>query len=182
MLKGTRITLRSVRRDDLPLLCEFNNDLEMELTGGGDPPFPQSLERLQAEFDQNAAKGGRDGASFAIEADGKLIGQCGLFGFEFCHGVNNHCELGIGIGDKEYWGKGYGTEAVSLLLDWAFTHRNMNRVFLSTISNNERAIACYKKCGFVIEGRLREHAWNRGAYVDLIYMGILKSDWERSTG
>lgn len=179
MLKGKRISLRSVRRDDLPLLCEFNNDLEMELTGGGDPPFPQSLERLQAEFDQNAAKGGRDGAFFAMEADGKLIGQCGLFGFEFCSGVNNHCELGIGIGDKEYWGKGYGTEAVNMLLEWAFVHRNMNRVFLSTISNNERAIACYKKCGFQAEGRLRQHAWNRGQYVDLIYMGILKSEWEQ---
>lgn len=55
----------------------------------------------------------------------------------------------------------------------------MHRVFLSTISNNERAIACYKKCGFVVEGRLREHAWNRGRYVDLIYMGILKPEWEQ---
>src|SRR5437764_1196506 len=94
MLRGDRITLRGMRRDDLPILWEFNNDLEMELAGGGDPPFPQSLERMQAEFDQNAAKGGRDGAYFAIELDGRLIGQCGLFGFEFCHGVNNHCELG----------------------------------------------------------------------------------------
>src|SRR2546427_4081236 len=100
MLKGSRVVLRGIRREDLPQVCEFNNDLEMELAGGGDPPLPQSLERLQAEFDQNAAKGGRDGAWFAIEVDGKLIGQCALFNFEQCKGVNQNCELGIGIGEK----------------------------------------------------------------------------------
>jgi len=50
MLQGKRVTLRGVRREDLPILCEFNNDLEMEVVGGGDPPLPQSLERLQAEL------------------------------------------------------------------------------------------------------------------------------------
>src|SRR5436305_9969446 len=102
--------------------------------------MPQSLERLQAEFDQNAAKGGRDGAWFAIEVDGKLIGQCALFNFEQCQGVNRNCELGIGIGEKSLWGKGYGSEASRLLLEWAFVHRNMHRVYLTTLATNERAI------------------------------------------
>ena len=179
MLKGSRIVLRGITRGDLPKLSEFNNDLELELAGGGDPPMPQSLERLQAEFDQNAAKGGRDGAWFAIELDGLMIGQCALHGFESCHGVNNNCELGIGIGEKESWGKGYGTEAVLLLLDWAFRYRNMHRVWLSTMSTNERALRCYLACGFVEEGRLREHLWSDGKYVDFIYMGVLRSEWEK---
>ena len=55
MLHSDRITLRALRRDDLPHLLAFNNDLAVELAGGGDPPMPQSLERLQAEFDQNGA-------------------------------------------------------------------------------------------------------------------------------
>src|SRR5262249_7661641 len=67
MLKGKRIILRGIRRDDLPKICEFNNSLEVELAGGGDPPLPQSLERLQADFDQNASKDSRDGSAFAIE-------------------------------------------------------------------------------------------------------------------
>ena len=59
MLKGDRVTLRGIRRDDLPRLCEFNNDIEVEVAGGGDPPMPQSLERLQAEWDKQASEGGR---------------------------------------------------------------------------------------------------------------------------
>src|SRR5205809_315989 len=90
MLKGPRITLRGIRRDDLPKLCEFNNSLEFELAGGGDPPLPQALERLQADFDQNASKDSRDGSMFAIEVDGQVIGMCALHGFEFCRGVNHH--------------------------------------------------------------------------------------------
>jgi RimJ/RimL family protein N-acetyltransferase len=102
MFKGEKVILRGLTRADLPRLWEFNNDLEVELAGGGDPPIPQSLARLEADYDQQAAKGGRDGASFAIEADGKFIGQCALFNFnETAH----TCELGIAIGDKAYWGR-----------------------------------------------------------------------------
>src|SRR5689334_11537326 len=117
MLTGERITLRAIERDDLPLLWAYNNDLAVELAGGGDPPMPQSLARLQAEFDAKAATGGRDGATFAIVVDRRCIGTCGLFGQSETDG---HVELGIGIGDQTYWNRGYGRETVTLLLDYAF--------------------------------------------------------------
>ena len=81
MLTGERVTLRAMRREDLPRLWEFNNDLEVELAGGGDPPMPQSLERLQADFDREAAAGGRDNAWFAIDVGGVFVGHCGLMHF-----------------------------------------------------------------------------------------------------
>src|SRR5690348_7614639 len=111
MLRGERVLLRAMKREDLPRLCEMNNDVEVELVSGGDPPKPQTLEHLQAEYDQRASKGGRDEGIFAIEADGKLIGQAGVVSF---HETFRHCELGIIIGDKEYWGRGYGREVVNL--------------------------------------------------------------------
>ena len=175
MLQGEKVLLRALRREDLPRLCVFNNDLEVELAGGGDPPFPQSLERLQAEFDSEAAKGGRNGPAFAIEADGQLIGQCALFQFDE---VAHTAMLGIGIGDKSYWGRGYGGEAIRLLLDYAFRLRNLRRVWLSVNSTNERAIRAYRACGFVEEGRLRQHVWSNGAYIDLVYMGLLRTEWQ----
>jgi len=175
MLRGEKVTLRAIERDDLPLLCRWNNDVEVELAGGGDPPIPQSLARLQAAFDQDAAKGGRDGAGFAIEADAKLIGQCGLRGF---NETDRTCELGITIGERDYWSRGYGRDAVRLLLDYAFRLRNMRKVFLSVWGNNPRAIRCYLACGFVEEGRLREHVWSAGGYEDLVYMGVLRRDWQ----
>lgn len=174
MLKSEKIILRAIRRDDLERLCEFNNDVEVELAGGGDPPMPQSLERLQAEFDANASKGGRDGAGFAIEADGKFIGQCALFQFD---DIAHTCALGITIGDKAYWGRGYGTDALRLLLDYAFRLRNLRRVYLTVNGTNERAIRAYRRCGFVEEGRLRGHVWSDGEYIDLVYMGILRDEW-----
>lgn len=174
MLKSERITLRAITRDDLPLLCAFNNDLDVELAGGGDPPMPQSLERLQAEFDQDAAKGGRDGSRFAIESDGKFIGQCGLFNVDDTAHV---CELGIAIGDKDYWGRGYGRESITLLLKHAFQYRNFRKVFLRVHGSNERAIRAYHACGFVEEGRLRAHVWSDGRYDDLVYMGVMQADW-----
>jgi RimJ/RimL family protein N-acetyltransferase len=177
MLKGEKVILRGISRADLPRLWEFNNDLEVELAGGGDPPIPQSLARLEAEYEQEAAKGGRDGASFAIEADGQFIGQCALFNFnETAH----TCELGIAIGDRAYWGRGYGREAVALLLDYAFRLRNFHKVWLTVQGNNDRAIRAYAACGFVEEGRLRAHVWSNGRYVDLVQMGILREEWQQN--
>jgi RimJ/RimL family protein N-acetyltransferase len=177
MLRGERVTLRALSRDDLPRLWAFNNDLAVELAGGGDPPMPQSLERLQAEFDQNAAKGGRDGTTFAIEVGGTFIGTCGLFGASEIDGTT---ELGIGIGDKDYWGRGYGREAVALLVEYAFRMLNRRKVWLRVWGNNERGIRAYRACGFVEEGRLRAHAWSDGQFHDLVLMGLLRDAWAAS--
>ncbi len=174
MLAGNKVILRGIRREDLPRLWQFNNDLEVELAGGGDPPIPQSLERLLAEYDQDVSRGGRDGAQFAIEADGKIIGQCGLSHFNPTAGT---CELGIIIGDKDYWGHGFGRETVGLLLDYAFRLRNFRKVWLWTHGDNERAIRAYRACGFVEEGRLREHVYSNGGYTDAVYMGVLRHEW-----
>ena len=171
MLVGNRVTLRAARREDMLSIWRFNNDVEVELAGGGDPPIPQSLERLLAEFDTETAKGGRNGAGFVIEADGQCIGHCGLFQFDE---TARTAGLGITIGDKAYWGQGYGREAVQLLLDYAFRLRNLRRVWLTVFGRNERAIRAYRACGFVEEGRLREHVWSNGAYDDLVYMAVTR--------
>ncbi len=177
MLFGQRVTLRAIERDDVPTIHAINNDVAVELAGGGDPPWPQSLARAYADFEQGAAEGRRDGnahsVNFAIAADGKLIGFCGL----------NHrdpfaqtAELGITIGDKAYWGRGYGREAVGLLVDYGFTKLNLRRIYLRVQARNERAIRAYRACGFIEEGRLRQHVWSDGAYDDLLYMAVLRAD------
>lgn len=175
MLKGQRVILRAMTRDDLTRLAEFNNDVEVELSGGGDPPMPQSLARLQAEFEQRVSSGGRDGSDFAIEADGRFIGICALFNFDQ---TAHTCELGISIGDKDYWGRGFGRETVSVLLDYAFRLRNFHKVWLRVHGLNERAQRAYQSCGFVEEGRLRAHVWSNGVYDDLVHMGVLREEWQ----
>src|SRR5262249_31978774 len=110
MLKGSRVTLRAVTRDDLPRLMEFYNDVEVELLSGGEPPTPQSLSQVESDFEA-AFRYGRGEVRFAIEIDGKFVGHCGLFHVD---STAQTAELGIGIGDRDYWGKGYGREAINL--------------------------------------------------------------------
>lgn len=140
--------------------------------------MPQSLARLQAEFDQEAAKGGRDGMRFAIEAAGEFIGHCGLFNLNSTAGT---CELGITIGEKKYWGQGYGSESIRLLIEYAFRYQNFRKVWLHVHAANDRAVTAYRSCSFVEEGRLRAHVWSNGVYDDLLVMGLLRGDW-RSDG
>jgi RimJ/RimL family protein N-acetyltransferase len=172
MLKGEKLVLRPYRREDVPLIWQFRVDVEVELAGGGDPPKPITLQQVEAEYEKSEfifSEG------FAIEADSKLIGFCGLFGYD---NLSRICELGITIGDKEYWGKGCGKDAVRLLLDYGFRLRNVRRIWLSTSANNARAIRCYEACGFILEGTLRQHAYSNGEYVDTVHMGILREEWQ----
>ena len=177
MIQGKKVLLRAMHQDDLERLCTFNNDMDVELAGGGDPPLPQSLERLEAEFSEQNGSGGRDGTGFAIEADGTLIGQCALFSFD---NVGHTAELGITIGDKAYWGKGYGAEALSLLVTYGFQMHNLHKIHLNVHARNERAIRTYRACGFVEEGRLRQHVWSNGSYDDLVQMGLLRGEFVSS--
>lgn len=171
MIASERITLRGLRRSDLELLHLFNNTLEVAIASGGAPPTPQALERVLADHDSACTSGGRDGMRFAIEVTARaaLIGQCALFDLD---PVARTAELGIAIGDPSAWGQGYGAETVKLLLDYGLRHQNLRRVWLRVHADNERALRCYRRCGFVEEGRLRGHVWSSGAYRDVVLMGI----------
>ncbi len=85
--------------------------------------------------------------------------------------------VGIGIGKREDWGKGYGTDAMKVILRYAFQELNMRRVSLNTFEYNPRAIRSYEKAGFVHEGRIREYLCREGRRWDLIFMGILREEW-----
>ena len=107
--------------------------------------------------------------------DDKLIGTVGL------HNVNytNRCAtLGIFIGDKSGRNKGYGTEAIRLILEYGFKYLNLNNIKLDVLEFNERAQACYKKCGFKEYGRRRKSEFLYGKYYDRIEMDILAEEFD----
>lgn len=167
------MTLRALTRDDMETVWRFGNDVEVELLGGGSPPRPQTLPEFQEWFEEHVVKAKGKEVQFAMEADGKMIGWCGLWRFDWTHRT---CWLGISIGERDYWSHGYGRETIGLLLDYAFRLRNIRKVCLTTSSNNERAIRCYRACGFVEEGRLRAQLWCDGRYVDEVYMGVIHEE------
>ncbi len=86
--------------------------------------------------------------------------------------------VGIGLGERDYWGKGYGTEAMNILLGYAFRELGLRRVSLTVFEYNPRAIHSYEKVGFVHEGRLRQALNRDGRRWDILFMGILREEWE----
>lgn len=173
MLKGERVILRPMEEDDIAKQHEFNQDIELY---GLDCEHPHISPLKQAqEFYEERTKSNINIAAFAIEAEGKYIGFCSLMHLQDRFG---NLELGIMIGDREYWGQGYGKEVTKLLLDFGFHYLGGRRIALTTHAKNERAIGCYGACGFVEEGRLRKVIWIEGEYIDLVKMSILREEWE----
>src|SRR5439155_15559603 len=102
------------------------------------------------------------------------IGTCALSQLDI---DNGSALFHITIGEKDAWGRGYGTEATRLMVDHAFGGLGLHRIGLTVFSFNERAIRSYRSCGFIVEGRAREAIWRDGRWWDEIAMSILDSDW-----
>ncbi len=118
----------------------------------------------------------RQGDHFAI-VDGKsdeLIGGCGLLNLDH---INRIAEVGIFIGEKSYWNRGYGEEALRLLLDYGFNILNLNNIMLNVHAFNTRAIRCYRKIGFKEIGRRRRAKRIQGTSYDIIYMDVLAEEF-----
>ncbi len=174
VIDGDRVRLRALLPEHYPRLTEFMNDVEFELLKG-DSPQPRTLAAM-TEFLDHLVRD-KVNVTFAIEVDEVFIGSCGLFTFDQRAGT---AELGIGIGDRDYQGLGYGRQAVTLLADYGFRLLNLRKIWLKTSPENQRAIRSYQAVGFVHEGRQREHIWSDGRYVDVVLMALFRTDFPAS--
>jgi RimJ/RimL family protein N-acetyltransferase len=167
------VSLRTRTDDDLDVMYRISADLDT--WEERDPSEPGPLTR--AKFDARLARATDSDASeqivaFVVDVDGAAVGSASLFGFD---SFARHAEAGISL-VPEARGHGVGTAAILQLLEFGFVRRNLRRIHLQAIGSNTAALRSYEKAGFVIEGRLREHAWVRGAYEDIVLMGILRSE------
>lgn len=112
---------------------------------------------------------------FKKDDDEHPIGLIDLNGVKW---VSGDCWVGIGIGNRDDWGKGYGTDAMRVILRYAFCQLNLHRVSLSVFDYNPRAIRSYEKAGFVREGIEPEFLEREGKRWDVVVMGILRSEWK----
>ena len=107
-------------------------------------------------------------------AEDKLLGDIGL---SVVNWMSRDAFVGLGIGERDFWGRGYGTDVMKVILRYAFTEVNLRRVTLSVFEYNPRAVRSYEKAGFVHEGRMRQFLNREGKRWDLLFMGILRDEW-----
>jgi RimJ/RimL family protein N-acetyltransferase len=169
---GDRIRLRPEAATDIPTLARWFSDPEVTHWLHLSEMPRATIESETEKFERHQRDGERH--DWIIETlDDTPIGGISLVGIDPVH---FRAELGISIGEKEYWSGGYGTEAIRVILRHAFTDLGLNRVQLIADHDNDRAIRCYEKCGFRHEGVLRGHRLRYGKPLDMVMMGVLKSD------
>jgi len=176
-IEGRLIRLRAIEPSDAQRATVWINDREVTKNLMARYPISLAAER---EWAESASKSEYQEVRLAIETlERAHIGFCGLH-----HGrpEDRHAELGIMIGDKDYWNRGYGTDAMLTLVRFAFDTLNMHKVTLGVFAPNERARAVYRKIGFVEEGRSRDDYFQDGRYWDIVRMSVLEDEFRALHG
>ncbi len=159
---------------DGEVMARWKQDTEFARLLDSDPVRPSTPveERTRLERDETSP----NAVVFGLRTltDDKLIGFVALDGIAWHNGT---AYVAIGIGERDYWGKGYGTDAMRLMVRYGFEALHLRRISLDVFDYNPRAYRSYLKAGFKEEGRLRGYVHRDGQRWDMIYMGILREDW-----
>lgn len=175
-MTGKRVMLREYRQDDFPHIRKWVNDRATTEYLSPIFWFPQT-EADTTDFLNRAMRAAPNAAYFVIAdiKDESYIGQMDIFeiNWKIRKGI-----LGTVIGSEAARGKGYGTEALKLMQDYAFGVLGLERLELDVYAQNARAVRCYEKAGFKHEGTRRHAAMVNGAYADVHMMAVIKEDWQ----
>jgi len=177
MLKGKLVRLAAVDAKELAdVIVKWNRDSEYQRLAMIEPANQYSVKKLAEWGEKDQEKDPPEFYYFAIRdlENDRLLGSCGLGGDIF---PNGEAFVGIGIGNRQDWNKGYGTDAMKVLLRYAFEELNVRRVALSALENNARGIRSYEKAGFLYEGKSRGTIQRAGRRWDDVFMGILRDEW-----
>lgn len=172
---GDKVALGPIHKKLIPDMLRWENDFAVTVLSG-DPIRPVTLESIAARYEQESKEINPRSVEFAIyeRATSRCIGTAGLRHINKTH---RNAEFGIMIGEKDCWGKGYGTETTILVLDYAFTVLGLHNILLSTYGYNERAVRAYTRAGFRVIGRQREAARQGNQVYDIIIMDCLATEF-----
>ncbi|MBN1579125.1 MAG: GNAT family N-acetyltransferase [Anaerolineae bacterium] len=175
MIFGKKTRLRRIEREDIPTFVRWFGDPDVRDFLLINRPISRAEEE---QWFENQLKN-ESTELFAIETtDGQENVHIGNIGLHDINWLHRHAELGVVIGEKEHWSKGYGSDAIRTLLRFAFHEMNLHRVYLRVFQDNARGIRAYEKCGFKHEGRMREAVFRKGRYYDELRMSILAHEFE----
>lgn len=173
-LKSERIYLRTLAETDAPLFLANTQDEEIRYMTGTKSTF--TLEQIQQHIKNVNEDSSRYDFAICLNSNNQMIGELSVFDIEQ---DNKKAGFRISMCSIDFTGKGFGTEAIRLILKFVFEELKLNRLQLEVFSHNKRGIKAYEKAGFTTEGILRESLNYNGNYSDEIIMSILKSDYEK---
>ncbi len=165
--------LRELERKDLPAINAWRNDPELIALLGA--PFRYINPEVDVKW-YESYMGSRAGAVRCAITEGDCDDILGLISLTSVDHLNQSAELHIMIGDAQNQGRGIGTFAVKTMLNHAFSNMNLQRVELTVLADNERAIHLYEKCGFRYEGRKRRARYKNGGFVDMLLYAVLRGE------
>jgi diamine N-acetyltransferase len=170
MIRGERVVLRAIEREDLPHYVQWLNDPAVLAHFGRLVPLSLAQEeKWYEEMLQDPSV-----RNFAVEFEGRHVGGAGFLRIK---GRNACAEVGLFIGLPQLWDQGLGYDVLHTLLRFGFEQMNLNRIYLRVLASNERAIHLYEKLGFQHEGRWRQAEFRHGQYHDLLWMSVLRGEW-----
>ncbi len=170
ILRNARVVLRPLANADLRRCVKWFSDPQVtQFLGRTTPVTLAEEERWFRDYLRRA-----DEQIFAIEVDGKHVGNLGIHKVDRVH---RKADLGIVIGEPAYWSRGYGTDALRLALGYGFGPLGLNKVSLDVLEDNARALRSYAKCGFVREGVHREDVFKDGRFLNVVRMSILAREF-----
>jgi RimJ/RimL family protein N-acetyltransferase len=179
MLQGTKTKLRAIRKGDLKFFLVWLND--PEVTQYLTVYLPMTDVAEEKYIEELSTKRSSTDVVFVIEAKSrkrwKPIGCCGIHRIDW---KNRDAELGIFIGEKNFWSNGYGTEAFGMAVDYAFGQLGLNRVSAGAYAFNERSIKMQLRLGFKKEGVLRKAIFKNGEFHDKVMLGLLCGEWKKN--
>lgn len=166
------VRLTALDPAEAEIVARWSRDTEYHRLSDNDCAYPQPAKKAREWLERDSDH--RFNFLIRTRTDDRLIGGIGLWIESWAHG---EAWVGIGIGERDYWGNGYGTEAMRLILRFAFDELNLQRVSLGVYAYNPRAIRSYEKAGFRREGVVRGDCHRDGQHWDSVFMGILREEW-----
>ena len=180
IFRGELVRLAAMNPEEIgPLLSRWDRDSMRLRLGDSEPRVLYSEKALRSWVEKRIEQEASFNFAIRTLADDRVVGDIGLGGLRWNHGDTF---VGIALGDRDDWNKGYGTDAMRVLLRYAFTELNLHRVTLGVFDYNPRAIRSYEKAGFKLEGRMRGNLHREGRRWDELVMGILRREWMEKNG
>lgn len=166
------IYIRSIEENDIETIRSWNYDTE--ISNFFPSRWPISLNEQKKWFENQINNQSKKKLMIIDKSSNEAIGMIGLMQIDY---INKNCEIGLTLGNKNYWGKGFGKIAMDLITNAIFNDFNFHLIYLTVMEENSRAIKFFEKCGFTTSGKLEDIHYKNGAYKTYLWMRLKKEEY-----